>query len=142
MGIPIFGDQHMNMARAELLGWGIQVAYQNLTESSLSWGLYEALTNEKYRNNVKQIAKRLRDQPMQPMERAIYWIEYVIRHDGAHFMQTSAQFLSFVEYNNLDIYGTIALLILLVIFVPIFVFVKIFKRFISNETKSSKQKSA
>jgi UDP:flavonoid glycosyltransferase YjiC (YdhE family) len=69
----------MNMARAELLGWGAQVTYPNLTETSLSWALNEVLNNKKYQENVREIAFRLTDQPQTLMHKAIYWVEYVLR---------------------------------------------------------------
>jgi UDP:flavonoid glycosyltransferase YjiC (YdhE family) len=47
IGIPIFGDQKLNMARAELLGYGIKVDYSNLTEASFSWALEEVLGSTK-----------------------------------------------------------------------------------------------
>jgi glucuronosyltransferase len=47
IGIPIFGDQSLNMARAEKQGWGVQVKYTNLTEKALSWALEEVLSNRK-----------------------------------------------------------------------------------------------
>ena len=115
------------MARAELLGWGAQVAYSNLTETSLSWALNEVLSNPKYTENVLKIRNRLKDQPQTPMEKAIFWVEYVMRHDGAHFMQTSARHLSSIEYYNLDIYATFAVVALLAILIPIFVVKKITK---------------
>lgn len=117
----------MNMARVELLQWGVQVTYPNLTESSLSWAINEVLNNPKYTKNTIKIANRLRDQPQSPMDKAIFWIEYVSRHEGAHYMQSSAQYLSSIEYHNLDIYATFAAIILLVIFIPIFVIRKIAK---------------
>lgn len=130
----------MNMARAELLGWGVQVTYQNLTENSFSWALNEILSNKKYQQNVKEIANRLQDQPQTPMDKAIFWVEYVARHKGAHFMQTSAQYLNFIEYNNLDIYATFAILLFLIIFVPIFVIRKVIKCIFSKPSKLRKQK--
>lgn len=130
----------MNMARAELLGWGVQVLFTNLTETSFSWALNEALTNKKYQINVEKIKNRLLDQPQTPMEKAMFWIEYVIRHDGAHFMQTSAQHLSFIEYNNLDIYGTILAVLLLVILVPVWVIRKIIRKIFCNTCLKKKLK--
>uniref|UniRef100_A0A182K1U4 FAD-binding PCMH-type domain-containing protein n=1 Tax=Anopheles christyi TaxID=43041 RepID=A0A182K1U4_9DIPT len=41
VGIPIFGDQLLNMARAEQTGWGIGVAYKELNEQTFS----KAVTN-------------------------------------------------------------------------------------------------
>jgi glucuronosyltransferase len=130
------------MARAELLGWGVQVTYPNLTESSLSWALNEVLTNQKYKKNVDEIAIRLRDQPQTPMEKAVFWVEYVDRHKGAHFMQTSAQYLNFIEYHNLDIYFTLATLAFLIVFVPIYLIRKVLRFFLKKSTKPKKQKSS
>lgn len=116
----------MNMARAELLGWGVQVTFPNLTEISLSWALNEALNNPKYKENVLKIGARLRDQQQTPMEKAMFYIEYVIRHDGANFMQSSAQHLSFIEFHNLDVYGTILAVAFIAILLPIFIIRKMF----------------
>ncbi|XP_058835769.1 UDP-glycosyltransferase UGT4-like [Topomyia yanbarensis] len=110
VGIPIFADQLLNMARAELAGWGVGVSFGNLTEESLSLALNEVLNNEKYANNVQTISKRLRDQPLLPMDLAKYWVNYVLRHDGAEHIKSSAQYLNFIEYNNLDVYFSIAAL--------------------------------
>lgn len=47
IGIPVFGDQHLNMARAVNNGYAINIAYTNLTETSISWALKEMLNNNK-----------------------------------------------------------------------------------------------
>ena len=130
----------MNMARAEIQGWGVQVAYPNLTETSLSWALNEVLNNQKYKENVMEIANRLRDQPQTPMEKAVFWVEYVARHKGAEFMRTSAQYLNLIEYNNLDVYSFFAAFAFLVVFVVIYIFKKIINCIFSKKTKTAKQK--
>lgn len=48
IGIPVFGDQYLNMARAENSGYGLTVAYSNLTEKSMDWALGELLNKNKY----------------------------------------------------------------------------------------------
>ena len=47
IGIPIFGDQELNMARAQRAGYGLTVNYRNLTEDALSWALNEVLGDTK-----------------------------------------------------------------------------------------------
>lgn len=49
IGIPVFGDQDMNIANAVISGYGIGVPYNELTEERLSKALNEILTNPKYR---------------------------------------------------------------------------------------------
>lgn len=39
---------------------------------------------------------------MTPLETAVYWCEYVIRHGGAPHLRSSAMDLNFVQYHNLD----------------------------------------
>jgi glucuronosyltransferase len=129
------------MARAELLGWGAQVSYQDLNEALFSEALENVLHNPKYTTNVKMVANRLRDQPQTPMQKAIFWVEYVLRHDGAYFMQSSAQHLNFIEVHNLDIYATLAAIACLVILIPIIMICKIVKLLRSNKTKKLSMKS-
>lgn len=132
----------MNMARAELLGWGTQVTYKNLTAESLSWAIKEVLDNKKYTENVKKISKRLMDQPQTPMEKAIFWVEYVIRNDGAPFMKTSARNLDMIEYHNLDVYAVLALGAFLVFAFTLVVILIILKLTCSsrNDSKASNKK--
>lgn len=104
IGVPVFGDQDLNMARASNIGYGLTVKYKNLTEESLTWALKEMLNNKKYREKAREIAIRYRDQPMTPLDTATYWIEYVARHKGASFMQSPAQNLCFFSYHLLDVY--------------------------------------
>lgn len=129
----------MNMARAELLGWGLQVTYKNLTESSLYWAMNEVLGDESYKRNVRAIAHRLLDEPQTSMEKAIFWIEYVLRHDGASFMQSSAKYLNHFEYNNLDIYAIFALIAILAVFITIYI-IKKFLKLIRRESPTTKSK--
>ena len=41
------------------------------------------LENPKYKNKVKEISILTKDQPIDPLENAVWWTEYVIRHKGA-----------------------------------------------------------
>jgi hypothetical protein len=48
LGIPIFGDQSMNMAKAVSAGYGVVVEIGNATEDSLTWAISEILENHRY----------------------------------------------------------------------------------------------
>lgn len=47
IGIPIFGDQTLNMLRAENAGYGVTIKFANLTEPAITWALNEILGQEK-----------------------------------------------------------------------------------------------
>jgi glucuronosyltransferase len=45
LGIPIFGDQSLNMRKAVTAGYGVMVEFSNVTEESLTWAIREILEN-------------------------------------------------------------------------------------------------
>lgn len=45
----------------------------------------------------------MKDQPLQPIDKAIYWVEYVIRYNGAPQFRTTATELAWYQYLLLDI---------------------------------------
>ena len=47
LGIPIFGDQSLNMNRAVLAGYGLMIELKNITAESLSWAIREMIENPK-----------------------------------------------------------------------------------------------
>jgi glucuronosyltransferase len=48
LGIPIFGDQNLNMERAVSAGYCVMVEFSNVTEESLTWAIREILENPRY----------------------------------------------------------------------------------------------
>jgi hypothetical protein len=48
VGIPVFGDQSLNMAWAQSAGYGITLSLHNITKGSVSWAIKEVLENDRY----------------------------------------------------------------------------------------------
>jgi glucuronosyltransferase len=47
VGIPVFGDQKLNMARAHSEGYGVMLSFDNITTESVIWALKEVLENNR-----------------------------------------------------------------------------------------------
>lgn len=47
VGIPVFGDQTLNMLKAEQGGFGVMLSLKNVTKQSLLWAINRALTDER-----------------------------------------------------------------------------------------------
>lgn len=75
--LPIFGDQDFNAAQVESNGYGRVLSLQNITEESIQEAITDVLTNGKYLDNVKRLSKLFKDNPMDPLDHTVYWIEYV-----------------------------------------------------------------
>lgn len=108
IGIPFFGDQLLNLARARSQGFGLTVEYTNLTETSLAWAIDEMLANPTYAQQARLMSARYRDQPIRPLDLAKYWVEYVARHKGAPHIQSAGMDLSFLQYHGVDVFAVLA----------------------------------
>jgi glucuronosyltransferase len=47
LGIPVYADQKLNMAKAVLAGYGLQIDFNNITTESLVWAIQEAIESPK-----------------------------------------------------------------------------------------------
>ncbi|XP_046980307.1 UDP-glucosyltransferase 2-like [Schistocerca americana] len=111
LGIPVFGDQNANLARAEADGFGMKLRVNELTEESFGRALNELLTNPKYKQNAEKRSVLFHDRPEKPMETAVHWTEYVIRHKGAYHMRSASLDLAWYQYLLLDVIAALVLLL-------------------------------
>ncbi|KAH8310459.1 hypothetical protein KR044_001512, partial [Drosophila immigrans] len=131
LGLPIYFDQFDNVDRMRKVGAARQLDVNTLTVDQLLYNIKELLQNPSYALKAKELSRRFRDQPTSPLERAIWWTEYVLRHKGAPHMRMAEQDVAFVPYYKLNIFsilcGRIALSAIVII-VASFVVVNFFLR--------------
>lgn len=63
------------------------------------------------------------DHPMKSLDRAIWWIEYVIRHNGTKHLRSPTADIPWIQYLLLDI--------IFVVLVGVFVIVKLIQYLVS-----------
>lgn len=114
LGIPIFGDQPINLAAVKRDGWAVGCPLNNLTEVNFSKALHEILADVSYRETVRRISALYRDRLENALDTAVYWTEYVVRHKGAKHLQSPAVHLNFIQSNSLDVIGFIFIIIYLI----------------------------
>ncbi len=66
---------------------------------------------------MEQVSELMRDQMNKPLDRAVYWIEYVIRHQGAPHLRTASRKLSLYQRGLLDVTFVVFLFCLLLAYV-------------------------
>lgn len=98
LAIPVFFDQYLNSKIITNNGFGLNLPYENLNEQDLESMLTELLKNSTYTNRAKVVSKIFHDKPMTPIDTANYWIEYVVRHNGATHLQVAGLKLTWYQY--------------------------------------------
>ena len=105
VGIPLFGDQFDNIARVQAKGAAVQLDLLTMTSSDLLNALKAAINNPSYKENAMKLSRIHHDQPVKPLDRAVFWIEFVMRHKGAKHLRPAAHDLTWYQYHSLDVIG-------------------------------------
>jgi hypothetical protein len=98
-------------------GIGLAMNLQEITEQALTDNINELLTNPKYTKNAKSRSKLFHDRLVSPLDTAIYWVEYVIRHGGAPHLRVGGLDLPWYQYFLLDVILVVSVATLVVLFV-------------------------
>lgn len=138
--IPFFGDQLRNGKLIEKNGVGRILTFNDITEETLYSNLNELINNKFYINNTQKMSKILRDNPLNPLEESMFWMEYVIRHKGAPHLKSAAQKLSWISYLLLDVVAGFFFIIFTFIFFIKQLFKIIFKKNKSKQLVTTKEK--
>ncbi|KAJ3663945.1 hypothetical protein Zmor_008158 [Zophobas morio] len=103
--LPFAMDQHVNAQNVAHRKLGISIDYKKITTDYMLENIREVLNNPIYSENVKKVSRRYRSRLNTPLERAIFWAEYAMEHDGAQFLSTRARDLPFYTVLGLDIFA-------------------------------------
>ncbi|RZF35355.1 hypothetical protein LSTR_LSTR017033 [Laodelphax striatellus] len=57
------------------------------------------------------LSKITNDKPMPAVETAVWWIEYVLRHNGAPHLRPACMDLAWYQYYSIDIVAAIAAIV-------------------------------
>ncbi|XP_021018154.1 UDP-glucuronosyltransferase 2A2 isoform X1 [Mus caroli] len=131
VGVPMFADQPDNIAHMKAKGAAVEVNMNTMTSSDLLNALRTVINEPSYKENAMRLSRIHHDQPVKPLDRAVFWIEFVMRHKGAKHLRVAAHDLSWFQYHSLDVIGfllaCVASAILLVAKCCLFIFQKVGK---------------
>ncbi|XP_067011624.2 UDP-glycosyltransferase UGT5 [Anabrus simplex] len=103
LGIPFIVDQKINIEKSMHHGVGLRLDYKDLTKESLLKAIRTVLDDPSYAKNMRELSSKFRDRPETPLETAVFWCEYVMRHKGAPHLRSAAKDLYLFQYLLLDV---------------------------------------
>ena len=116
--MPVRGDQFFNAARTKYHAYGKRLSIMHFSEEMLVSAIEEVMNNATYRANVERASRIFRDRRETPKERAVYWIEHVIKFGGGH-LRSYANEMPLYQYWMLDIMLFVSCVIVIAIFATI-----------------------
>ncbi|XP_074037416.1 UDP-glycosyltransferase UGT5 isoform X2 [Leptinotarsa decemlineata] len=141
IGLPFISDQSANVKRMMDRGAGLGLDPNTLTKDDLRNAILEVATNSQYKKQIKKAKSILLDEPLVGVEKAVWWIEYVLRHKGAPHLRSEAADMTFFEYFMVDVLAFLSICVLLASFIFIYSMRVLVKLGLSI-SESPKQKSA
>nr|XP_040123975.1 UDP-glucuronosyltransferase 1A9 isoform X3 [Ictidomys tridecemlineatus] len=115
--MPLFGDQMDNAKRMETRGAGVTLNVLEMTSDDLANALKAVINDKSYKENIMRLSSLHKDRPIEPLDLAVFWVEFVMRHKGAPHLRPAAHDLTWYQYHSLDVIGFLLAIVLGVAFI-------------------------
>ncbi|KXJ75299.1 hypothetical protein RP20_CCG012000 [Aedes albopictus] len=139
IGFPVFADQFQNINYCIAQGAGKRLSIKNVKSSELAGAIREVMTNESYRENMSLLSKVFRDQKESPLERAIWWVEWVLRNPTSQVLQSNAVRLDWSVKYSFDVMVPLVLAGLIVLLAPVKIMVLVLRRKARQQKKTKRE---
>ncbi|NXR13365.1 UD11 glucuronosyltransferase, partial [Semnornis frantzii] len=117
--MPLFGDQMDNAKRVESREAGLTLNILEMTSKDISTALKAVINDKKYKENIKRLSDLHLDRPIHPLDLAVHWVEFVMRHKGAPHLRPAAHDLNWIQYHSLDVIAFLLAVVLLSLFISL-----------------------
>ncbi|XP_016850888.1 UDP-glucuronosyltransferase 1-6 isoform X1 [Anolis carolinensis] len=115
--MPLFGDQMDNAKRVESRGAGVALNIIEMTAKDISEALKAVIYDKKYKENIQRLSELHLDRPIHPLDLAVHWVEFVMKHKGAPHLRPAAHDLNWVQYHSIDVLAFLLAASLLALFI-------------------------
>ncbi|XP_078233801.1 UDP-glucuronosyltransferase 2C1 isoform X3 [Pogona vitticeps] len=119
VGIPMFADQPDNIGHMKAKGMAVELNIHTMTAKDLVDAVNTVIHNATYKENAVRISQIHHDQPVKPLDRAVFWIEFVMRHKGAKHLRVAAHDLTWYQYHSLDVIAFLIVCVALFVFIVV-----------------------
>lgn len=122
------------------LGTAEGIDFQTMTTEILKEKLQKVLEDPKYAENAKRVSAIFRDQKETPLERAVWWAEWLLRNPDSDYLKSPVLRLGFIVGSSFDVIAIISIFLFIALIAFVKVCVLIFSKLNSKEpiTKESR----
>ncbi|XP_052591915.1 UDP-glucuronosyltransferase 2A1 isoform X4 [Peromyscus californicus insignis] len=138
VGVPMFADQPDNIAHMKAKGAAVEVNMNTMTSEDLLSAVRTVINDPSYKENAMRLSRIHHDQPVKPLDRAVFWIEFVMRHKGAKHLRVAAHDLTWFQYHSLDVIGFLLACVASAIFLLAKTCLFVFQKFVMTGKKKKR----
>ncbi|XP_040822627.1 UDP-glucuronosyltransferase 2B16-like isoform X2 [Ochotona curzoniae] len=135
VGIPLFAEQHDNIAYMKTKGAAVRLEWKTMSSTNLLNALRKVIHDPFYKENVMKLSRIHHDQPMKPLDRAVFWIEHVMRHKGAKHLRVAAHDLTWYQYHSLDVIGFLLACVTVITYLVTKFCLLVYQKFVKRQKK-------
>ncbi|KAM9485056.1 UDP-glucuronosyltransferase-like isoform 1-T1 [Salvelinus alpinus] len=117
--LPLFGDQSDNVHRMAVRGVGEVLNLFDITSDKLVEALNKVINDKSYKEKMLKLSAVHKDRPIEPLDLAVFWAEFVMRHGGAEHLRPAAHDLNWIQYHSLDVFTLLLTIVLIVVMVTV-----------------------
>ncbi|XP_041857092.1 UDP-glucuronosyltransferase-like [Melanotaenia boesemani] len=112
---PLFGDQGDNVHRMVVRGVAEKLSIYDMASETLVAALKKLIHDKSYKERMVELSQAHLDRPVQPVDLAVFWTEFVMRHKGATHLRVAAHDLNWIQYHSLDVIGFLVIILITVL---------------------------
>ncbi|XP_033829234.1 UDP-glucuronosyltransferase 2A2-like [Periophthalmus magnuspinnatus] len=116
VGLPMFADQPENMVHMREKGAAISLDFNFITSEDLRDAVNTVITDKSYKANAMRLSAIHHDRPISPLDEAVFWVEFTMRHKGAKHLRVEAHNLTWYQYHCLDVVAFLLSVTLLLLY--------------------------
>lgn len=116
---PLFGDQGDNALRMVYRGVAEKLSIHDVTTEKILAALNKLIHDKSYKEKMLRLSAIHLDRPVQPLDLAVFWTEFVIRHKGADHLRVAAHELNWIQYYSLDVIGFLVIILLTILWLSL-----------------------
>lgn len=116
------------MENVKRLQIGTSLDFYSLSYNNTIQTIRDVLENPKYSTNVKKLSAVVRDRKESPLDIAVWWIEWLLRHPDVDYLESPVQTLGYIAGNSIDIIAFATIIFLLQCGIFLIILFSLFKK--------------
>ncbi|CAL8370326.1 unnamed protein product [Arctogadus glacialis] len=114
--MPLFGDQPDNVDYMVARGVAVVIDVFDVTTEKVLEAINKVVNDTSYKEKMVNLMSVHQDHAVKPLDLAVFWTEFVVRHQGADHLRPTAHNLNWIQYHSLDTLCLLAAIVMTIAF--------------------------